>query len=333
MCDRKLTGGILLLLMATRFLAHEARHVVSTTGYHKRIIPGNNRHYKDYSPQDHSAARQGELPMVMLTTLVKDLESWGGNRTFASYMDLVASFDYPHDLLSISILVGSGSYYKEVEAEAPALVRKYGFRHITILHRGTNTGTSRENRHDHALQGQRRRTLAMLRNFLLYTALQQEEGVLWLDADVATIPHHLLRKVVKSGKPIVAVRCMAPGGSEFDLNTWIGERKKPAVDANETQLSEFVPGPKNVSFLHEFASKDVEWIEVDSVGATFLYVQSSVHREGVIFPAYHAVGTTWDRDGYDAIESEGICYLAKYLGYSCWGLASEFTQHAKRLRS
>lgn len=325
-----LTGRTLLLLVATLLLAHASPNGAETTGYHKRVIPGSNRQSKQHLQQNHSAARSGELPMVMLATLVKDPESWGDNRTFASYMGLIASFDYPRELLSISVLIGSASYFKEIEAQAPALVHNYGFRHFTIIYRGINTATSRIDRHQNAVQGHRRRTLAMLRNFLLYASIQHEEGVLWLDADIISVPHHLLKKVVQSGKPIVAVRCMATAseGQEFDLNTWKGERRIPAHGLDEFQLSEFVPGPQDVKFLLDFANNNVEWTEVDSVGATFLYVQSNLHREGVIFLPYHAVGTTWERDGYDAIESEGLCYLAKHLGYTCWGLASEFTQHA-----
>lgn len=118
--------------------------------------------------------------------------------------------------------------------------------------------------------------------------------------------------------------------SEYDRNTWKGTRIVP--DAQQrmglARGELFVPKHDKVQFLSDFAASNVEWVELDSVGGTFLYVKSIVHKEGAAFPIHYAVGAEWQHEGYDAIESEGLCYVAKFLGYSCWGLATEYTVHS-----
>ncbi len=42
----------------------------------------------------------------------------------------------------------------------------------------------------------------------------------------------------------------------------------------------------------------------------------------------YIVGTKWEhKEGWDGIETEGICYMAKALGYKCWGMPNEIIKH------
>lgn len=270
------------------------------------------------------------LPTVLIATMLRDNTSWSNDRTIESYLDLIASWDYPTVKISFALLVSSKVYFDELEANVAAAMRKRGFRHVTMIHRDVPIEVPYEYRHEFKYQKERRRTLARLRNLLLYSALRSEQAVLWFDADVTEAPRGLLKRVATSGKDIVAVRNMWGANAEYDLNTWKGTRIKP----NATQLEAiakgelFVPRPDKVQFLKQFAKEGVDWVEVDSVGATFLWVNSLAHKEGVMFTTSYIIGSEWEREGYDAIESEGLCYTAKFLGYTCWGLASEFTFHA-----
>jgi len=45
------------------------------------------------------------------------------------------------------------------------------------------------------------------------------------------------------------------------------------------------------------------------------------------FPTEYIVGTDWEHFGYDAIETEGICYLAKSIGAQCWGMPHVVVEH------
>ena len=128
---------------------------------------------------------------------------------------MIRSFDYPRHLITIALLVSDKAYYHEL-LEALCgneTVSRYGFRQVTVIHRSIDAPglSAAEDRHSEELHGDRRRLLARLRNFLVYTALQQEEGVLWLDADVVKIPLGALKKVI--GK-----RCFQSLGY-FDMST------------------------------------------------------------------------------------------------------------------
>ena len=68
-------------------------------------------------------------------------------------------------------------------------------------------------------------------------------------------------------------------------------------------------------------------MQLHSVGGTMLWVKSSVHRDGVVFPVANIVGSEWDRQGYVGLETEGICWLAQFLGYQCWGMPHTIITH------
>ena len=59
-----------------------------------------------------------------------------------------------------------------------------------------------------------------------------------------------------------------------------------------------------------------------------LFLHADLHHQGVIFPAYHVVGTEWDGEAYDGVETEGLGLLAKLVGQSCFGLPGFVAEHA-----
>lgn len=65
-----------------------------------------------------------------------------------------------------------------------------------------------------------------------------------------------------------------------------------------------VPGETK---LADAVEKDTQgdFAPLNSVGGCTTLVKADVHREGALFPPNWAVGTTWERDGWDGIESEG----------------------------
>jgi hypothetical protein len=110
---------------------------------------------------------------------------------------------------------------------------------------------------------------------------------------------------------------------EYDLNAWAGYRKSPKYKGQK----DFVPGDVNVQRLSHHRGGEIDFIPLDSVGGTMLYVKADIHRQGVIFPVHYVIGSEWENEGYDAIETEGICYIAHFLGFKCWGMPNDIIYH------
>jgi hypothetical protein len=202
------------------------------------------------------------------------------------------------------------------------------FSQIHVLLREKDVGISRDDRKGDEVQRERRRLIARLRNYLLYSTLREEEYVLWIDSDMIQIPNNLLKDMIQSGKDIITTATtLGPDGGFYDLNAWVGERITPNEEEQKVieQGGIFVPRPKSVLFTHQLEG---EFSPLDAVGGTVLFVRSEVHREGVAFTTNYVIGAGWKHEGYDGIESEGLCYVAGFLGYKCWGMPHAIAVHS-----
>ncbi|KAF4315082.1 hypothetical protein BBO99_00009377 [Phytophthora kernoviae] len=135
--------------------------------------------------------------------------------------------------------------------------------------------------------------------------------------------------MIHSGLDIVEPMCvrMHEDGSdwyEYDLNAWIGRRKERG---SLRDSSTFVPGPLWVQRMGNFHGKEETFVLLDSVGGTMLYVKADVHRQGVLSPLHYLIGSEWANEGYDGIETEGLCYVAHFLGFKCWGMPNDLIYH------
>lgn len=134
--------------------------------------------------------------------------------------------------------------------------------------------------------------------------------------------------VSEAGLDIVEPMCvrMKQNGKdwyEYDLNAWVGQRKvrRSARDAS------FVPGDLSVNRMKQFHGGKETFVPLDAVGGTMLYVKADIHRQGVLFPVHHLIGSEWGSEGYDGIETEGLCYVAHFLGFKCWGMPNDLIYH------
>jgi hypothetical protein len=66
------------------------------------------------------------------------------------------------------------------------------------------------------------------------------------------------------------------------------------------------------------------------VGGTILCIRARLVREGVVFPHFNIVGTTWSQPGWIGVETEGLCYMAKGLtGGGCYTLGGKhYVRHS-----
>lgn len=65
---------------------------------------------------------------------------------------------------------------------------------------------------------------------------------------------------------------------------------------------------------------DTVHMQLSSVGGSFLWVKAALHQDGVTFPVAKVVAAEWDRQGYSGMGPEGLCWMAAFLGYKCWGM-------------
>ncbi|KAI9020614.1 hypothetical protein DFJ74DRAFT_132795 [Hyaloraphidium curvatum] len=242
-----------------------------------------------------------------------------GNRTFADLWSLLVFHASETGLRnsSIALLVSDeaehGTVLAHVEKEL-ALLGDRGPESVLLARDvGLATGfslASRRQRHDPAIQTLRRRHIAHLRNLLQHSALLPHHAALvWIDADVACVPRGALPIILAAEKDAVTMLSATFPQRDYDLNAWASGRQLHAWDLRKLHRT-FAP--------------------VDSVGATFLFLSAALVRSGAPFPLRSLVGASWGSIEGDAIESEGVCLLARTANRTCWVMpwhASEHSHH------
>ncbi|ETI46954.1 hypothetical protein F443_08728 [Phytophthora nicotianae P1569] len=296
--------------------------------YGENSLPG--RHFRLENTKLLSQSSNKNADSVLVMVVLKDTESWGEGRTAKDFLELLGTFDYPKEKMSVTVLTSSISEFEVVEKHFKQQIERYS--RLSVLFRddfALPAVVTRENRHDNSVQVNRRRVIARYRNFALLATMELwHQHVVWLDADVQKVPSGLLKKMIRSGLDIVEPMCvrMKANGKdwyEYDLNAWVGQRKvrRSARDSN------FVPGDSSVKRMIQFHGIEETFVPLDSVGGTMLYVKADVHRQGVVFPVHHLIGSEWTSEGYDGIETEGLCYVAHFLGFKCWGMPNDLIYH------
>ena len=115
--------------------------------------------------------------------------------------------------------------------------KEKGYRRVTLIKKDFSANVSRVERHDswyslltfyfflycyHLLshshsrilsltvefrvQRSRRTVLARARNHLIFSVLENEKYILWIDSDIINVPHGILHQMIASGKDIVTPR-------------------------------------------------------------------------------------------------------------------------------
>ena len=134
-------------------------------------------------------------PKVLILTPIKDAADEAEN-----YLRGLQSLQYPHDLLSLGMLESDSRDQTAAKYEAVAERLRESFASARLWRKdfGYRLPPGKE-RWDPGSQEQRRHTLAKSRNHLLSRALQDQDWVLWLDADVGTSAPGLPRNTSNTG--------------------------------------------------------------------------------------------------------------------------------------
>lgn len=288
---------------------------------------------------------------VMIISSIAGPDSYGKDRSFTSLFNTLKGLRNHKYTYSFGFLLSSKEEFDKVEefielqswTNTSRIVLLYApFLEKTFLVDGGS-------RHDDNIQRDRRRLIARVRNFLVLNALESETYTLSVDADIYQFKDAwgVLPTFIESGLDIIVPRIIRGGDHDYDKNSWRGERTKPSeeqllkLDAKES--IDYVPRdvPDRMYHFEDYMKNDNELeahindhkyaFPLDSVGGAVLFVKSVIFKQGIIFPTSYVVGATWDRtEGYDGIETEGLCYLAKPAGYSCWGMPNQLGYHVDR---
>jgi Anp1 len=246
---------------------------------------------------------------VLILTPVKNVV-----RVLDTYIRGLCSLSYPRELLSLGILESDSDdgTWDSLAARTAELRRHFRSVSVWKLDFGFRTPPGVP-RYAPQIQLERRSVLAKSRNQLLFRALDDEEWVLWLDADVIEYPPNIVERLLATGKLIVQPHCVLDyGGPAFDLNAWRGHGRL---------------------HLHDLRNEG-ELVPLDSVGGTMLLVRADVHRNGVVFPPFPygrenpriRTNNIWQGE----IETEGFGIMAADAGVQCWGMPMLEIRHERR---
>lgn len=271
----------------------------------------------------YTRRREGATPDLLWLTLTYDESSWGcndgENRTVNDFLHSVV-LQYNVEAMSLGMLTSSLEEYNTYKTAT----EHYNFTKVTIfMHPGFHVGPTvdRAHRHDGDVQTVRRAEISKLRNYLMLRTLGDVKHIIWQDADVWHLDTGIVNRIVehieaRNDVGVITARCELGGMENYDLNAWRGTREGPRgwdldqkeIDAGEMELQ----GQYHVDTLIKDTTDD-DLVELDTVGATILYMRASLIWQGLNFPHQYVVGTRWRKDGWDGIESEGICYRARGL--------------------
>ncbi|CAF0768202.1 unnamed protein product [Adineta ricciae] len=328
-------------------------NVVPTSRYSsKEIYLGATQHWI------RSVNNQSINPHLLVLVLNKDKYSWGQDernssfRTFWSFISTIKSSRFPSSKMSLGLLTSSTEEYHKYRKILEVLStddEELFVRVHLIYHPGygdqthdINLDIDRQEHHEETVQKERRRLLARLRNYLMLSSLRSEDHIIWLDADVYFSSDQLLQMLIEKSADskqtqdlpvgLLTVRCALQRDphSNYDLNAWSGSRQAPTAKQLELirKGGSFTGRPtKDTKMLDTLlkGTSNETIIKLDSVGGTILYIKADLVRQGLVFPPYYVVGTEWNMsEGWDGIETEGLCYIAKNLGYGCYALGGDW---------
>ncbi|KAI0172467.1 glycosyltransferase family 62 protein [Hypoxylon sp. FL1284] len=286
-------------------------------------------------------------PDILFQVLSRDSHSWSADfrstrRTIYDFLDMVVSTDLDLTRVSLGLMTASRD---EFEAAKEAIT-PLPFARVALLYRENDGGGPAskiryEDRHRPEVQRTRRGAIASARNYLTARTLQDEEHVVWVDADIVEFSDGLIQTMIAHAQKrddvgILTALCTQTITANYDKNAWSYNRDEPLVNGlvqdkdfdkaadtlvdTRTYIDELIKGTTN---------DDI--VPLDSVGGTILYIKASLLRQGVNFPTSYIVGTTWPHEGWVGIESEGLCYMASQLegGGTCFVLGgNHHVRHA-----
>lgn len=284
----------------------------------------------------------GISPGILLLVLNKDRYSWSKDfrstdRSVYDFLDLLTSTGLDFMNATLAMMTSSREEFIAIKKATESLP----FARIALYYQeDKGPAFPYHERHNPAVQYQRRAAIAGLRNYLMLRSLGDEEHIFWVDADVVEFSRGILQAILSHSERredagIITARCQQHLIENYDKNAWSISRYVPLLlgsvkdDERESAVEQLVGTRHFVDeLIHDTSDDDL--LSLDSVGGTLLYIRSRLVHRGLTFPTYNVVGTTWTKDGWIGVETEGICYAASHMeGGGCFVLGgSHHVRHA-----
>lgn len=250
----------------------------------------------------------GNPPKILILVPVKDAVPF-----LPIFYNNLKTLSYPHGRISLAFLESDSidGTYTHIEQNLPSLQDE--FADVKLFKRDYSYRPDLP-RYAPVLQYKRRSIMAKSRNHLLSLSLEDEEWVLWIDVDVARWSDNVIEQLLEVEKEIVVPNCLNCADSvTFDYNTFKLKPGAEDMDWSSFIMDGILQPPKGYGRLYLSDMRQYNCVKIDAVGGTMLLVRADIHREGLVFPSF-------SYKGY--IETEGLAFMAKDMGYKCWGLPS-----------
>lgn len=241
--------------------------------------------------------------------------------TLGSLFQHLLALEYPVDQRTLAFIEGDSTDHSYAMLEDFCRQYRDAFRTIHLL-RHHQRAPAYLRRWEPQHQRERRARIARIRNRLLARALDREDWVLWLDADIIQFPPDLMTTLRAVGAPVVHPHCVqTPGGPSFDQNAWISEMTL-TTEQREPYFRDGLYQPP--TGFHRIYLSDLryhEQVQLHSVGGTALLVDARLHRAGINFPTRPEAGL---------IETEAFAARVRAQGWPIIGLPNLEVRHNRR---
>ncbi|KAI0133003.1 Anp1-domain-containing protein [Xylariales sp. AK1849] len=281
-------------------------------------------------------------PEALILVLNRDQYSWSKDfrstdRSIYDFLDLLITTGVDFTTVSLGMMTSSRDEFLDMERATASLP----FARTSIYFQA-NDGPefSYSERHSPAVQRERRAEIARLRNYLMLRSLMDEQHIIWVDADVVEFSKGILQTILALAEQrddvgLMTARCQQHLIENYDKNAWAYDRNVPLLlssvsDDERNEAVDQLVGTRHYVDELTHNTSDSDLLSLDSVGGTLLYIRAELVRQGLVFPTYNVIGTTWSQEGWVGIETEGICYAASHFrGGRCFVLGgSHHVRHA-----
>lgn len=252
----------------------------------------------------------------------------------------LANLTYPHKLIDLAFLVSdstdnTASVLATTANQAFSWPEPKRFRSIDIYYKdfGARIGQGFDDRHNVAVQGERRKLMGRARNWLLTSALRPDHSwVHWRDADIETAPPTLIQDLMQFDQDVIVPNVWRPlpkwlGGDTqqpYDLNSW--QESDPALelasrlDEDDVIVEGYAEYPTwrvHLAYLrNENGEGDPrEMIPLDGIGGVSILARAKVFRSGCMFSGFAFANHA---------ETEGFGKMARRMDFTVAGL-SQYT--------